>query len=64
MFIASQKFVVCNIMNKWEKLKNMKEKNIWWLMINYMLDKELDKIKEKMDIIKFDDTNILIDTND
>ena len=33
-------------------------------MINYMLDKELDKIKEKMDIIKFDDTNILIDTND
>ena len=30
----------------------------------YMLNKELDKIKETMSIGNFDDTKILIDTND
>ena len=34
-------------------------------MVNdYMLDKVLDKIKERIGIAKFDDTNILIDTDD
>ena len=31
---------------------------------DYMLDKILDKIKETIDIEKFDDTKILIDTDD
>ena len=40
----------------------MKEK---YLMANYyILDKVLDKIKETIDIVKFDDTEILIDTDD
>ena len=30
----------------------------------YMLNKELDKIKGKISIGNFDDTKILIDTND
>ena len=34
-------------------------------MVNdYMLDKVLDKIKETIDISKFDDTKILTDTDD
>ena len=34
-------------------------------MVNdYMLDKILDKIKEIISIVKCDDTNILINTND
>ena len=36
-----------------------------YLMVNdYMLDKVLDKIKETICIVKFDDTKILIDTDD
>ena len=36
-----------------------------YLMVNdYMLDKVLDKIKETICIVKFDDTMILIDTDD
>ena len=31
---------------------------------DYMLDKVLDKIKETIGIIKFDDTKTLIDTDD
>ena len=35
-----------------------------YLILNdYMLDKVLDKIKEKVGIIKFDDATILIDTD-
>ena len=30
----------------------------------YILDKVLDKIEETIDIVKFDDTEILIDTDD
>ena len=34
-------------------------------MVNdYMLDKVLDKIKETIGIVKFDNTKILIDTDD
>ena len=34
-------------------------------MVNdYFLDKVLDKIKETIGIVKFDDTKILIDTDD
>ena len=41
----------------------MKEKK--YLMVNdYMLDKVLDKIKKIINIIKFNDTKILIDTDD
>ena len=40
----------------------MKENN---LMVNdYMLDKVLGKFKETISIVKFDDTKILIDTDD
>ena len=40
----------------------MKEKH---LMVNYyILDEVLDKIKEAIGIIKFDDTKILIDSDD
>ena len=36
-----------------------------YLMVNdYMLDKVLNKIKETTDIVKFDDTKILVDTDD
>ena len=36
-----------------------------YLMVNdYMLDKVLDEIKETICIAKFDDTKILIDTDD
>ena len=43
--------------------KNIKENK--YLMVNdYMLNKVLDKIKETIDIVKFDDTKILIDTDD
>ena len=46
-----------------EKIEEHKEKE--YLMVNdYMLDKVLDKIKETIGIVKFDDTKILIDTND
>ena len=31
---------------------------------NYMLDKVLDKIKEVIDIVKFNNTKILIDMDD
>ena len=31
---------------------------------NYMLDNVLDKIKEVIDIVKFDNTKILIDMDD
>ena len=33
------------------------------LVDDYMLDKVLDKIKEKIDIDTFDDTEILIDSD-
>ena len=43
--------------------KNIKENK--YLMVNdYMLNKVLDKIKETIDIVKFDYTKILIDTDD
>ena len=36
-----------------------------YLMVNeYMLDKVLYKIRETIDIVKFDDTKILIDIDD
>ena len=36
-----------------------------YLMLNdYMLDKVLDKINEKIDTVKLDDTKIMIDTDE
>ena len=40
----------------------MKENNL--LVNDYMLDKVLGKFKETISIVKFDDTKILIDTDD
>ena len=34
------------------------------MVVDYMVDKVLDKIKEKIGIGKFDDTKILINTDD
>ena len=46
-----------------EKIEENEKKK--YLMINYnILDKVLDKIKEITGIEKFDDTKILIDTDD
>ena len=50
-------------MNWWERSKNMQK--LKYLMINdYVLEKELDKIKETIVILKFDDAKIVIDTDD
>ena len=50
-------------MNWWERSKNMQK--LKYLMINdYVLEKELDKIKETIVILKFDDAKIVIDTED
>ena len=40
------------------------EENKYLMFNDYMLDKVLDKIKETKDILKFDDTKILIVADD
>ena len=46
------------------KIKEHDEKNIYLMVDNYILDKVLDKMKEIIDIEEFDNTKILVDTND
>ena len=41
----------------------MKERNMWWLMI-ILLDKVLNRIKETIGFEKFDNTQLLVDTDD
>ena len=46
------------------KITEHDEKYIYLMVDNYILDKVLDKMKEIIDIEEFDNTKILVDTND
>ena len=51
------------MMSHWEKLKRISKKT--YAMVDvYLLDKASDKIKKIMGFEKFDDTKILIKTDD
>lgn len=51
------------MMSHWEKLKRISKK-IYAMVDVYLLDKASDKIKKIMGFEKFDDTKILIKTDD